>query len=61
MEYECKDMEPLATVDSVLFLRLLQTLDPRYKSSSHAYFTRVLLPVKYKTVKGALYSSVYGF
>jgi len=30
MEYMCKDMEPLSTVDSVLFLRLLQTMDPRF-------------------------------
>ena len=47
MEYECKNMEPLATVDSVLFLQLLQTLDPRYnKASFHAHFTHVLLPAK---------------
>ena len=52
MEYECKNMEPLATVDSFPFLQLLQTLDPRYnKASFHAHFTQVLLPAKYKTVK----------
>ena len=27
MEYECKNMEPLGTVDSFPFLQLLQTLD----------------------------------
>ena len=54
MEYVCKDMEPLTTVDSVPFLRLLQRLDPRYKPSSRVHFTRVLLPAKYETVKASV-------
>jgi len=55
MEYVCKEMEP---VDSLLFLRLLQTLDPRYKPSSHAHFTRVLLLAKYEAVKSFVMDSL---
>ena len=58
MEYVCKDMEPLTTVDSVPFLRLLQTLDTRYKPSSRAHFTRVLLPAKYESVKASVTDTI---
>ena len=58
IEFVCKDMEPLATVDSILFLRLLRTLDPRYKPSSRSHFTRVLLPAKYEAVKTSVASSL---
>jgi len=58
MEYMCKDMELLSTVDSVPFLRLLQTLDPRYKPSSRAHFLRVLLPAKYEAVKAFVTDSL---
>jgi len=51
VEYMCKNMEPLSTVNSAPFLRLLQTLDPRYKPSSHTHFSRVLLPAKYEAIK----------
>ena len=58
MEYVCKDMEPLSTIDSIPFLRLLQTLDPRYKPSSRSHFTRVLLPAKYESVKARVTHSL---
>ena len=58
IEYICKDMEPLNTIDSIPFLRLLQTLDPRYKPSSHSHFTRVLLPAKYESVKASITDSL---
>lgn len=58
MEYICKDMEPLNTIDSIPFLRLLQTLDPRYKPSSRSHFTRVLLPAKYESVKASITDSL---
>jgi len=58
MEYICKDMEPVSTVDSLPFLRLVQTLDPRYKPSSRSHFTRVVLPAKYESIKAIVNDSV---
>ena len=58
MDYICKYMEPLSTIDSIPFLRLLKTLDPRYKPSSHFHFTRVLLPAKYESIKTSVTDSL---
>ena len=58
VEYLCKDMEPLSAVDSLPFLKLIQTLDPRYKPSSRSHFTRVLLPVKYESIKAVVKDSL---
>ena len=51
-------MEPVSTVDSLPFLRLVQTLDPRYKPSSRSHFTRVVLPAKYESIKAIVNDSV---
>ena len=51
-------MEPLSTIDSTPFLRLLKTLDARYKLSSRFHFTRVLLPAKYEGIKASVTDSL---
>ena len=58
MDYICKDMEPLSTIDSIPFLQLVKTLDPRYKPSSRSHFTQVLLPAKYESTRASITDSL---
>jgi len=58
MEYICKDMELVSTVDSLPFLQLVQTLGPRYKPSSCLHFTRAVLPAKHESIKVIVNDSV---
>ena len=44
-------MQPLSIVDSVSFIRFVQTLDPRYTMHSRNYYTRSAIPQKYEEIK----------
>ena len=58
VEFICKDLQLISIVDSLLFLQLLSTLDPRYIPASHTTFTQTIIPNKYTSVKESVLGSL---
>uniref|UniRef100_A0A1X7VYX5 DUF659 domain-containing protein n=1 Tax=Amphimedon queenslandica TaxID=400682 RepID=A0A1X7VYX5_AMPQE len=51
LTFLCKSMLPLSLVESAHFKNFLAALEPRYKPSSRAYYTKTKLPQKYEATK----------
>jgi len=58
IEFVCKDLQPLCIFDSLPFLKLVGTLDPRFHPPSRSTVTRVLIPQKYEAVKEQVITSI---
>ena len=51
VSFICSDMQPFSIIDSVSFIRFVQTLDPRYTMHSRNYYTCSAIPQKYEEIK----------
>ncbi|KAK1894085.1 Zinc finger BED domain containing protein 4 [Dissostichus eleginoides] len=53
-----KDLRPFSVVKNGGFLRLVNTLEPKYAIPSRPYFSRTVLPALYKETKAKVTQSL---